>query len=413
MKKDPCDSKAKKELNPMELIETYENLLSEKEDLMEQLDKQAAVMQQLQAKLKLFKSQNQDYMVLLSQLEHQGKFPEHNKVFSCQIAISANQEEITDSKIEVEQQNKVLRAEIKCMQSQLDDMTKDYKALSVRSRQNSTSKEEDQKFELSDFVHNLSLEFVEEEVSEEDKELQKMSSLLKDMTKDVKSATKARDLVKIEAKMWKDEADSINKTMCEILTKPTESKEKANLVDLDSILVENCNLHKKYEKGCQSSKVPKRPRFLCHKYSLGGRSRPRGFVTSPQVQKTLHMLSKQPNLIPKCNRYLQNATVMLLEALKNKDEQVKLQKKIYSSANKKLEHFLYHYGDIHEQEDFPKPLKDSEEPQVKREVEGPEIDFEQPPNAVTSITNHNFSYSGYELLPSKSDERIGKDLASC
>ena len=404
---DLCEGK--EEPNAMELIETFETLLSEREDLIDQLDKQERVMQQLLAKLKAFRRQNQDYVVLLSQFQHQGKFSEQDKN-PCMVAACQHDQDAWSDK-QVEHQNKVLKTEIKCMQNQLDEMSKDFKALSVRSKETSPSKE-GQNFELSDFVHNLSLELEDDDLDKETKELQKMSALIDDMVKDVISATEARDKVKHEAKMWRDEADSLNKTMLETLTKDNPKVTK-DPVDLDSLLLESCNLQQAREESQEAQKIPKRPRFLCRKYSLGSRRKPRSLVTFPQVQATLQVLAKEPNLIPECHKYLQNVALMLLEALKDKERQMRLQSKMYDSSSKKLEHFLFHYGSIHDQDDVPKHLRRSESSPAKVEVEGPKIDFEQPTIAMTSLTNHNFYYPSYELIPEKDKKDDTKDLTNC
>ena len=60
--------------------------LSEKEDLMAQLDEQDRIMKMMQRELEKYKKEKDDYTQLVFQLQRQGKFIEQGKelgIYSC------------------------------------------------------------------------------------------------------------------------------------------------------------------------------------------------------------------------------------------------------------------------------------------------------------------------------------------
>ena len=286
-----------------------------------------------------------------------------------------------------EMTNRILNSEVQCLKLQLQETDKDHQSLVQLASTDSIE------FQLNDFVHHGESNLAVPDVHEEQEEVglvEEMTKSLEALDLDFQEAKLVRDKMKAESDLAKHYAEELNQFILETL------KSKDEYHDLDRIVMESCKLQREYESS-QKSKNTKHRSKRVHRKQMG-------YVTQGQVGKILGLMQKEQKLANKCQKYLQNTSLMLAESIVVKDKDVLIHQEANQTLSAKLQHLLSHIT-----EDLPsQELKSvaKEQPFVPG---GVEVEFEQP--SVMSLTNYNFKL--HDSLTEDDEEETKQQSEAC
>lgn len=360
----------------MEWMRREESLVqSTKEDLEEQLERQNVAHLKLLGEVEREKEKLDEYRELLNQLQRKDRFFQPAKERRRSSQLFEEDDDGARQRLLLELENRYLKLEIEALESQIAQVDEDREHLKVKQNSISQQAEEDTREAIKDSFEETILASIKKAEKE-----------IEGLERDVKEEKLNRSLMQQSVDIEKGVAKEMNRSVMEILEPELSAAKKQ--VDVDQLLVESCELRKKYKKQqedaalfrseIQTAKEAVRARRTKSlSYGASKKKVPTKIYCYSDASRALSQVRLRTEAGDDCSNYLQKMVLGLLESLDVKDQLIQNQ----SKGNRTLGIYLTKLC-----EKSP-PLTQEEEQRLSKKIEVSKaedgglqvsIEFEQP-----------------------------------